>query len=51
MEFKEKYTALAEKDKIENKDKIVISNEAYALGELLEQIFNKLEHLRLSNFK
>ena len=48
MEFKEKYTNEKEKEKPEEKGKIVLSNDAFALGEVLEELRQKLEHLRIS---
>jgi len=44
MSFKDKYSVTAEKDK-SGADKIVISVDAFAIGELLEEL---LEKLRLS---
>ena len=46
-----KYTNITDKDKPENKDKIVLSNEAYALAEWLENLTNKIENVsqRLNN--
>ena len=38
MEFKDKYTSTSEKDKEENKDKKALSEEGYAMCELLDQI-------------
>jgi len=54
MEFKLAYTTAekvsADKEGIEIK-KTILSNDAFALGELMELILNKLEHLRLSSIK
>jgi len=44
MNFKEKYTNAIEKD---NK-KVLLSNDAYALGEVLSELLNRIESLRLS---
>ena len=38
MEFKDKYCPTSEKDKLGNKDKKILSEEAYAMSELLDQI-------------
>lgn len=38
MEFEEKYCSESEKAKPENKDKKVLSDDAYALGEQMEKI-------------
>ena len=35
------------KDKVEAK-KTILSNDAYALGEVLESLLNKIEHVRCS---
>jgi hypothetical protein len=43
MEFKDKYTTTA----IAEKDKVVLSSDAYAIGEMIEKLINKLEQLRL----
>lgn len=45
MKFHEKYTNEHDKEKPENKDKIAISDETFALIEVIE---NKLEQIRLS---
>ena len=60
MNFREEYTtnekiAIEEKDekikeKIE-KGKTVLSNDAYALGSMVEKLLNKIEHTRLSLIK
>lgn len=46
MEFKEVYTSTSEKDKIENKNKKVISDDAFALGDVIQSLINKLEQIR-----
>ena len=43
--LKDKYCSVSEKDKAENKEKKVISNDAFALADIIE---TKLEHLRIS---
>ena len=48
MEFQEKYTSLTDKDIIQNKDKKIISDDAFALGYIIQQLINKIEHTRLS---
>lgn len=45
MEFIEKYVSVSEKDKPENKDKKIISDDAFALGELLSELNKRLEWL------
>jgi len=40
MQFKDKYVVQAEKDKPENKNKKIISDDAYAIGEMLQSIIN-----------
>lgn len=47
MRFKEKYTNTKDKDKDENKDKTVLSDDAFALGELLDTISIKLTNIRI----
>lgn len=42
MEFEKQYCLVSEKDKIENKDKKPIADEAYAMCELLSQIRKQL---------
>ncbi len=44
----EKYTTSSEKDKIENKEKKVISDDAFAIADLINDLKNKIEHLRIS---
>ncbi len=60
MSFKDEYTtqqkvtldgAKKPEEQTGEANKIVLSNDAYAVGSLLELIFNKLEHLRISNYK
>ena len=45
MKFKDKYTNAKEKDP----NKTEISNESYAVCELLEELSDKLERLRLTS--
>ena len=48
MEFQEKYTSITDKDIIENKDKKIISDDAFALGDIIQQLINKIEQARLT---
>jgi len=48
MSFEEKYCGDSEKAKEENKDKKIISNDAFALGDIIQTLINKIEHARLS---
>ena len=48
MEFQEKYAPLTDKDKIQNKDKKIISDDAFAVGDIIQELINKIEHTRLS---
>ena len=52
MKFTDKYTTeeLKSKDDKE-KDKVSLSNDAYALGEVLEELKIKIEHVRVSLIK
>jgi hypothetical protein len=51
--FSEKYSSLSsyeekqEKEKKEEK-RIVLSDDAFAIGEIIEQLINKIEHARIS---
>ena len=51
MEFADKY--ISEKENKSNPDvkKIILSNDAYAVGEMLQNLINKLEHMRLQFLK
>ena len=51
MTFKEEYTNTTEKGKMENKKKKVISDDAFAIGDMIERLINKIEHSRLSLIK
>lgn len=44
MKFKDKYSSATENDS----KKLVMSNGAYAVGEMLEEILDKLEQVRVS---
>jgi len=48
MVFKDKYAPDSEKAKPQNKDKKIISDDAFAIGEVIE---NKLEHIRQAFIK
>jgi len=49
--FREKYTGESEKNKPENKNKIVIPDNAFALCEALLGLTDKIEHLRRAMLK
>ena len=49
MELKEKYTNTIEKDKEENKKKVILSNDAFAICEFIENLIKKVEHTRISS--
>lgn len=49
MNFNEKFCAEFEKEKEENKGKIVISNEAMAISELLSELNHRLLALERKN--
>ena len=44
----EKYIPTSEKSKPENKDKKVLSDDAFAICEFIEHLINKIEHTRRS---
>ena len=48
MSFEEKYCRDSEKADEKNKDKKVLSDDAYAIGEQIDFLINKIEHTRLS---
>lgn len=50
MKFEDKYVDETEFNKGEDKDKgkKVISDDAFAIGEMIEGLINKLENLRIS---
>jgi hypothetical protein len=47
MNFEEKYCMQSEKDKPENKDKKSISDDSFALGEVLDEIQKEIKILGL----
>ncbi len=51
MEKLEKYTPNSEKGKEENKGKKVISDDAFAICEFIENLINKIEHARVALIK
>ena len=48
MKFQEKYTSLSEKDIIENKDKKIISDDAFAVGEMIEGLTDSIRNIGVS---
>ena len=48
MNFQEKYVTSAEAIKPENKNKVIISNDAYAVGEMILELINSIELARRS---
>lgn len=48
MKFKEEYVKESEALEPEHKDKVPISNDAYAIGDMIERLIEKIEHTRLS---
>ena len=44
----EKYTTVAVAALPENKDKLVVSNDAYALAEMIDSLIRKIEQVRLN---
>ena len=48
MSFEEKYCSESEKGEEKNKDKKVISDDAFALGDIIQNLINKINHTRIS---
>lgn len=48
MEFKEEYISAKENAEKPDAKKITISNEAFAIGDMIERLINKLESARIS---
>lgn len=48
MTFKDKYTPASEKDKPENKNKKVISDDAYAIGDIIQSLMKEIERARIN---
>ncbi len=48
MNFKDKY--ISEKENAEKKDvkKVLLSNDAFAIGEMIEELIKTIEHARCS---
>ena len=56
MNFKEKYIAVDDWDKLKAEDQVLekrqpIGNDAYAIGDIIQDLINKIEHTRLSLMK
>jgi hypothetical protein len=51
MELSEKYVNESEKLLPENKDKKILSDDAFAVCEFIELLINKIEHTRRSLIK
>ena len=47
MNFAEKYCSISEKDKPDNKTKKIISDDAYALGEIIQTLIGEIERARI----
>ena len=47
MRFEEKYVNSSEKDAEKIKDKLIISNDAFAVGDIIQDLIDKIEHTRL----
>jgi len=48
MNFTDKYISQTEMAEKPDLKKIVITDDAFAIGELLQELINKIEHTRLS---
>ena len=48
MEFQEKYTSTSDKALTQNKDKKIISDDAFALGDIIQGLILQLEKNRVS---
>jgi len=46
MNFKEKYISDKENSLKEDLSRIVVSNEAYAIMDVINELINKIEHVR-----
>lgn len=51
--FADKYTTQEKltASPLTEKSKVIVTNDAYVVSELLEALFNKIEHLRVSLIK
>lgn len=47
MKFKEKYCNTKDKNKPENQDKTILSDDAYSIAETVDNLINKIEHVRM----
>ena len=48
MRFEDKYINSSEKDAEKIKDKKIITNDTFALGEVIQSLIDKIEHTRMS---
>ena len=48
MQFNEKYISAAEKALDTKSTKIVINDDAFAIGEAIQGLIDKIEHLRIA---
>jgi hypothetical protein len=48
MDFTEKYCIDSERLEEKNKDKKILSDDAFAIGEVIDQLIKKIEQTRLS---
>ena len=48
MRFEEKYVNSSEKDAEKIKDKKIITDDTFALGEVIQNLIDKIEHTRTS---
>lgn len=48
MKFEEKYARDSEKSDPKHKDKKIISDDAYVIGEQLDKLVDKIEHARMN---
>jgi len=48
MEFQERYVRDSEKADVKNRDKKPIGDDAFAIGDMIEQLIKKIEQTRLS---
>ena len=45
MNFEDKYVKEAEAELEENKDKVVISTDAYAIGDMIDRLIKKIDQI------
>ena len=48
MEFQKKYASTSDKDLAPNKDKKIIGDDAFAIGDIIQELINKIEQTRSS---